>query len=204
MVPEMTREADKEADFYFQARGLRTPAPNSLNTSMRLALDNMRALLYGPAVEDLTAPEQEVLRGSGLDLDKRRTPDPLMMTAAKFAAILESSLTPAEAAQRLDVSPDRLCQLVADRSLYSVRVEGRRFIPVFQFQDPQATRLVPNIGPVNRALDPELHPVEALNWYTTPNSDLFVATEPEVALSPLNWLKAGRSPDTVAGLAKSV
>ena len=41
----MTREALNQADLYFQARGLHAPAPESLTTSLRLALDDMRAVL---------------------------------------------------------------------------------------------------------------------------------------------------------------
>ena len=200
----MTDQALNETDLYFQARGLRAPAPKSLNTSLRLALDNMRAILYSPTVEDLTEPEQVAIRSAGLDIDRRETAEPLMKTAVKFAAILESSLTPAEAARCLDVSPGRLRQLIADRSLFSIRLEARRFVPIFQFQSPEATRLVPNIGPVNRALATDLHPIEVLNWYTTANPDLVSPSAPEVAVSPLAWLKAGAPPGNVVALARAL
>lgn len=200
----MAREAFNQADLYFQAKGLHTPAPESLAASLRLALDDMRSMLFSPSIQELTAAEQEVLQGSGLDVQERKTPDPLLGTAAKFAAILESSLTPAQTAPKLGVSPGRLRQLVADRSLYSLSLDGHRFIPLFQFMDPRATRLVPNIGPVNQALDPTLHPVEVLNWYTTPNPDLFVPSHSDMTLSPLAWLKTGYKPEAVVHLAASI
>jgi hypothetical protein len=200
----MAHQALNETDLYFQARGLRAPAPKSLNTSLHLALDNMRAILYSPTIEDLTEPEQIAIRSAGLDIDRRTTAEPLMKTAVKFAAILESSFTPAEAAMRLNVSPGRLRQLIADHSLFSIRLEARRFVPVFQFQSPEATRLVPNIGLVNRALDLDLHPVEVLNWYTTANPDLVSPSDPGVAVSPLAWLKAGAPPEIVVTLATTL
>ncbi len=200
----MTRETLSETDLYFQARGLRTTAPKSLDASMRRALDTMRAVLYGPTVEDLTSPEQNTLRSAGLDLNERTTPDPLLETAAKYAAILESSLTPTDAAQRMAISPGRLRQLIADRSVYSIRLEGRRFVPIFQFQSPEGTRLVPNIGQVNRALTPDLHPVEVLNWYTTPSADLYIPSQPRASVSPLDWLKGGGNMETLRHLAAHI
>lgn len=198
----MAERALTDSALYFQARGLRTPAPGELSAAMRLALDSMRVALFGRTTEELTGSEQTALRRAGMDLEERSTPDPLMKTAAKFAAVLETSLSPAEAAKRLKMGAGRLRQLIADRSVYSIRLEGRRYIPLFQFQDEAASKLVPNIGPVNRALDPALHPVEVLNWYTGANPDLFLGDDIDATASPLDWLKAGHPLDPVLRLAE--
>jgi hypothetical protein len=198
----MALKATKDSDIYLQARGLRT-SPKALNEALRLALETMPVMLYGETSEELTTAEQAVLRRGGLVLEEQPGPDPLAETAAKFAAIISSSLTTSEAGKRLGQSPGRIRQMIAERSLYSILLEGRRYIPIFQFLE-DGQRLVPNIGRVNAALDPELHPVEVFNWYTQPNPDLFVDDDIEKTVSPLDWLKAGLPVETVVHLAKQL
>lgn len=198
----MAPKATKDSDIYLQARGLRA-SPKALNEALRLALETMPAMLYGETSEELTTAEQAVLRRGGLVLEEQPGPDPLAETAAKFAAIISSSLTTSEVGKRLGQSPGRIRQMIAERSLYSILLEGRRYIPIFQFLE-DGHRLVPNIGRVNAALDPELHPVEVFNWYTRPNPDLFVDEDIEKTVSPLDWLKAGLPVEAVVRLAKQL
>ncbi len=61
----------------------------------------------------------------------------------------------------------------------------------FQLLPQGKRRLIPNITAVNAALDPELHPVAVLNWYTTPNPDLFIENDIDHPVSPLKWFQAG-------------
>jgi hypothetical protein len=189
----------KEDVQYVTARGLRPVSPGELNASLRLALDSMSVILHGETTHDLTEAEQAVLRRGGLVLKEQLGPDPLAETAAKFAAIIESSLSTTEVGKRLRIGPGRIRQMVADRTLFSIRLEGRRYIPILQFVKG---RLVPNIGRVNAALNPELHPVEVFDWYTMPNPDLFDGDDYEQTVSPLDWLKAGNDPEPVVRLAK--
>lgn len=197
----MAVKATRDDALYLQARGLRGTAPKALNEALRLALEDMQATLYGEAEEELTAAEQAVLRRGGLMLEEQPGRDPLADTAVKYAAIIESSLSTSEAGKRLGFGAGRIRQMVADRTLYSILLEGRRYIPVFQFLEGRK-RLVPNIGRVNAVLDPELHPVEVYNWYTTPNPDLFLDDDVERTVSPLGWLKAGNPVAPVVGLAE--
>lgn len=183
--------ARKDEALYFQARGLQAASPKAVNKAMRLALESMQTTLFGSAATELSDMEQSALQRVGIDIEERPTEDTLLTTAAKFAALIETSLTPNEAAKRLQIAAGRLRQLIADRSIYSLLLERRRYIPLFQFQDRQATTLVPQIARVNRALNPELHPVQVLNWFTLPNPDLFLAADADTAISPLTWLKAG-------------
>ena len=184
---------------YVEARGLRPVSPGELNASLRLALDSMSVILHGETTHDLTAAEQAVLQRGGLVLEEQPGPDPLAETAAKFAAIIESSLSTTEVGKRLGTDPGRIRQMVADRTLFSIRLEGRRYVPILQFVKG---RLVPNIGRVNAALNPELHPVEVFDWYTMPNPDLFGGDDYEQMVSPLDWLKAGNDAEPVVRLAK--
>jgi hypothetical protein len=189
----------KEDVQYVTARGLRPVSPGELNASLRLALDSMSVILHGETTHDLTEAEQAVLRRGGLVLKEQLGPDPLAETAAKFAAIIESSLSTTEVGKRLRIGPGRIRQMVADRTLFSIRLEGRRHIPILQFVKGH---LVPNIGRVNAALNPELHPVEVFDWYTMPNPDLFDGDDYEQTVSPRDWLKAGNDPEPVVRLAK--
>ena len=196
-----TATATSEAR-YFSERGLRATAPEALNDALRLALDSMSTTLFGAtAASELTEAEQAALHGVGLDLEDRPNADPLANTAAEFAALIESSLTTSEVGKRLGFGAGRVRQMVADHSLYSILLEGRRYVPIFQFLNPKATRLVPNIGLVNRTLDPSLHPVAVFHWYTHPNPDLYLNDDADVTVSPLDWLKAGYPVASVTKLA---
>ena len=147
----------------------------------------------------LPAAEQAVLREGGLELEPRPGLDPLALTAAKYAAIVECSLSANEAAERLQLAASRVRQSVADRSLYSFPLGGRRRIPEFQFVPDGG--LVPNISSVNRVLRPTLHPVEVFNWLHGNNRDLSADEEEDATVSPLAWLSAGRDVRLAALLA---
>lgn len=148
----------------------------------------------------LPAAEQLVLRAGGLDLEPRPGSDPLALTAVKYAAIVERSLTLNEVAERLRLTGRRVRQLIADRSLYSFLLDGERRIPEFLFLPGGG--LVPHIARVNQALNPTLHPVEVFNWLDGESSDLCLDSEGATAVSPLVWLQAGRDPDLVVLLAR--
>jgi hypothetical protein len=196
-------KANRDDALYLQARGLRVTAPEALNEALRLALENMRTTLYGQAEGELTAAEQAALRRAGMVLEEQPGRDPLADTAVQYAALIESSLSTSEVGKRLGFGAGRVRQMVADRTLYSILLEGRRYIPTFQFLAGRK-RLVPNIGHVNAALDPELHPVEVFTWYTTPNPDLFLDEDIEHTVSPLDWLKAGNPLAPVVRLAEQL
>lgn len=182
------------------SRGLRETDPHVLNNALAAVLDGMERLAYGDAPGGLPAAEQAVLRAGGLDLEPQRGLDPLAMTAVKYAAIVERSLTSREVGERLQLTSGRVRQLIADRSLYSFLMGARRLIPRFQFEPDGG--LVPNIAAVNRALSARLHPVEVFNWLHARNDDLFRDDDLDVTVSPLDWLKAGYDASRVALLAR--
>ena len=130
-----------------------------------------------------------------MGLKPAETTGALAKGKARFAAILEHSLDPNSAAERLGVSPSRIRQKMSERQLYSFVIDGRRRLPAFQFlQD----RLVPNIEAVNQALPEKLHAVAIERWYKTPTAELEAHGEP---LSPLDWLELGRDPEAVVAWA---
>jgi hypothetical protein len=155
---------------YFTSRGLRPTAPEGLNAALRLVLDEMPTMLYGEPTEELTSEEQSE-------------------TAVQYAAIIESSLTTKEAATRMAIPESQVRQMIARRTLYSILLNNRRYIPIFQFEKDGP--LVANITKVNAALSPDLHPVEVYDWFTQPDSDLFVGDDVDATMSPLSWLRSG-------------
>ena len=129
-------------------------------------------MLYGDPMRELTDTEREVLVKGGVRLDAEPQSDSLAATIVQFAALMGTSLTTKEAAQRLGVPESRVRQMVARRTLYSVLLNSRRRIPAFQFA--QGGGLEPNIAKVNAALPEDLHSIEVQAWYTQPHADLFI------------------------------
>lgn len=151
---------------------------------------------------DLTEAEADVLTRGGLDLDPWQDGEEsaLAGTTARYAAILGTSLTTAEAARRLGVDPARVRQRLGERTLYGIRGPKGWRLPAFQFQEDGQ---VPGIEEVLPRLGTHLHPVAVHNFMTRPNVDLFAA-ELDHALSPREWLRAGYPPRAVADLAAAL
>ena len=192
----MTEKAQQEDRLYLQTHGFRC-RPVELNAALVKVIDTMPQTLYGESARELTAAEAEVARSGGLVLEEQDGPDPLAQMAAEYAAILNTSLTTKEAAKRLQLHVTRIRQMLKNRTLYGIYLDGVWHIPVFQFEE-NAPRLVPNITRVNAALDPEDHPVGVLRWYTTPDPDLVVNDNP---VSPLTWLRLGKPVQELVELA---
>ena len=105
---------------YFTVRGLAPTAPETLNSALREVLDAMPTMLYGDPVQELTDTEREVLVKGGVRLHAEPQSDPLAATMIQFAALMSTSLTTKEAAQRLGVPESRVRQMAARRTLYGV------------------------------------------------------------------------------------
>ena len=186
---------------YFQMYGLSAQAPEGLNAALRRAIESMHRTLYAPSREELTPSELALLDRAGVEVEESsRRSDPMLAYVTEFGAILATSLSPAQASERLGgVTAVRVRQMIGERSLYALRLEGRWRIPVFQFRDGG---VVPNIGAVNAALPSTLDPVSVLRWYTRPDPEL-EGPEGEV-LSPLDWLRAGMDPAPLVALARDL
>jgi hypothetical protein len=151
---------------------------------------------------ELTASEIAVLERGGFEPEPLVLDDthPLIKSAAAYAALIGSSLSVAQAASRLHVAGSRVRQRLGERTLYGIKMRSGWRLPLFQFSD-QGT--VPGIDVVLPRLDPMLHPLTVVGWFTTPNPDLTYADDEE-PVTALTWLMAGRSPSPVAELARSV
>ena len=199
-APDILDRLDPADAHYFQQHGLTAQAPELLNESLRQAIGVLERLLYPESNHELTEADLAVLRRGGVTSGEPvPRPDPLAVHAVEFAAILETSLSPAEVAGRLAVSAARVRQTIQSGALFAVRMGGRWRIPRFQFR---GGKLVPNIGVVNAAAPPTLDPVSLERWYRTPDPDL-PGPDGE-AVSPLDWLLAGRDPAPLIAIVREL
>lgn len=196
---------------YLHSHGIRV-APSTLDEMVREAVARLQRTLYRPDPRpDLTESEAEALRRGGFVLEPTElgAEDPLVQTAAEFAALLKESLPTAAAAERLGVDPSRIRQRLTSEppSLYGIRLESGWVVPQFQLNgESPGTQLIPGIPEVVARLDPELHPVSVYRWFTLPCSDLVLEREGEEPrwLSPRDWLRLGLPVQPVAELAANL
>ena len=153
-----------------------------------------------PEIPPVAEPARELadweaaeLTAGGFDLAPTRPgePDPRARTAARYAALLATSLTAPEAARRLGVAPSRIRQRLGAGTLVGVKLDDEWRLPAFQFD---GDRLVPNVGRVVRRLARDAHPLGIANWFDAPDPDLELDGEP---VSPRAWLLSGGDPDAV-------
>jgi hypothetical protein len=177
--------------------------PEELQAMVRYAIVQLQESLYPPDPSaDLTAAEVEALDRGGLDLSPKKDGEesPLARTTARYAALLGTSLTTADAAARLRVEPSRVRQRLAEGTLYGIRSPQGWRLPAFQFQEDGP---LPSVGEVIALLSSHLHPLAVHNFFTLPSADLH-APELDRDLSPREWLQAGYPPQAVAELAAHV
>lgn len=196
----MPASASSPADDWLAHRSLESATPESLNAALRAVLENEPSALYGRAEAELTAAEIEVLRTGGVNFERNVQRDPFEGTAVLFAALIESSLSTPEVAERLGVAANQVRQMIARRTLYSIKLDDRRYVPQFQFR--KNGPLVPNVTRVNPALPPDMHPVEVYEWYTLPEPDLAIGGDGARAVSPIEWLDTGGDPARAIMLAQ--
>jgi CheY-like chemotaxis protein len=146
---------------------------------------------------DLTRDERSVLQSADFPIDGEVNSSPLATRAAKYDAIVASSLTTKQAAKKLGVNASRIRQrlLANPPQLYGIRRDNAWWLPKFQFG---SKGLVPHIAEVIAHLDPQLDPVAVDAWFRTPHVDL---EDGDRTLSPLQWLAEGRKVAAVVQLA---
>jgi hypothetical protein len=168
----------------------------------RLRLRFVRPSLAGDESTILTSSEQAALAGGGVE---NLSDDDLRVVQAQAAmdydALLRTSLTIGEAAERLGVNASRIRQRLAERSLYGLKDGNRWVLPAFQFG---RKGLVPGVGVVVRKLPPGIGAVAVARWFGSPNPDLCTRDEQERALTPLHWLLGGNPPEAAAELAAAL
>lgn len=156
----------------------------------------------------LSAAEEETLHAGGVGGAALKMAPALWAlarkaSADKYEALVNASLTVEQAAARLKVTPSRVRQLLGSSRLYGLKVAGLDWrIPSFQFLGRGG--LIPGIEKVTMRIVPRRVPLLAFyNWLTTPNPDLRTRDEEE-ALSPLDWLQIGESPEEAAALSDAL
>jgi hypothetical protein len=178
----------------------------------KLFRSSARALMANRPLSQLASPASEpsaVLSKAELDAieevglvakpwESDAAHDPLTKTIVDYMALIETSLSTAEAAAMLGVDVSRIRQRIRDRSLLGLEYEGEWRLPRFQFE---RKKVVPGIAEVLAALPPDLNPLDVATWFLQPNIDL-EAGEEKATASPRAWLLRGGSPRTLAQLAR--
>lgn len=132
--------------------------------------------------------------------------DPLTRTIVDHMALVETSLSTAQAAALLGVDVSRVRQRIHAGSLTGFDHEGEWRLPRFQFE---RKNVLPGLAQVLTVLPHDLSPLDLATWFLAPNIDLDAAASSRSAaadtgppLSPRAWLVGGGSPDTVAQIAR--
>lgn len=121
-----------------------------------------------------------------------------LVSARTLEDLLRSSLTLDQAATRLGVSRSRISHRIGGRSLYAISVQGRRYLPSWQFVPgaegdrveplPGLSRLVPVIPKTLHPLAVESFMTSVLDEIgTTPVDFLWTSGEVEVVI---DWMDA--------------
>jgi hypothetical protein len=157
----------------------------------------------GSRASDLSAAEAAALRSVGAFKDE--TPiqvdnDPLIRSQAQYMALLEESLSAAEAAKLLHVDVSRVRQRLRERSLFGIEHEGSWRLPRFQFE---RRLVIPGLAQILKALPPDLFPLDVVDWFLLPDSDLQLDSD-TAPLSPREWLLSGRPIDAVVTMARDL
>jgi hypothetical protein len=203
--------ADANLQAVLQAHGI-TASPRQLAEYLAEAVEAMEEGALIPAARELPEAELEVLRSGGFDVDAgpSEQDDPIARASAAYSALMETALTIKAVAAALGRNESRIRQRLLQRSLYGIRRGRGWLLPLFQFQveERKGTRtvkgVVPGIEQVIPALSPELHPVSVWRWFTSPSTELTDEATPDKAISPRDWLLAGRDPKLVADLARDL
>lgn len=155
----------------------------------------------GRSTTDLSAAEMEALRSVGASKDKlsvRTENDPLIKSQAQYMALLEDSLSAADAAKLLRVDVSRVRQRLRERSLFGVEYEGSWRLPRFQFE---RRLVIPGLAQALKSLPPDLFPLDVVDWFVLPDPDLQLDSD-TAPLSPREWLLSGRPIEAVTTLAR--
>jgi len=111
---------------------------------------------------ELASAELDALRSVGAFTDYvvvGADNDPLIRSQAQYMALLEESLSAAEAAKLLRVDVSRVRQRVRERSLFGLEYEGSWRLPRFQFE---RRLVIPGLAKVLKALPSDLFPLDVV------------------------------------------
>lgn len=151
-----------------------------------------------PATSPLTAAQEDALRAAGSYVTEMppAAQRASTMAAKQHSELIATSLTTKDVAQLLSVTPGRISQRVAAKTLYSLRVGNTLRFPRFQFTEAGE---LPGWKHVCPTLPENVPPISVENLMTRPSPDL---TQQGEQLSPAAWLASGGSPDDVVRLVR--
>ncbi len=116
----------------------------------------------------------------------------------KLEWIIANSLSTAETAALLTSSANTVTRQIRAHVLYGFSINHVWLLPKFQFRGERPIR---NLGLILSALNPDLHPIEVVNWFTRSSVDLVLN---DTSVSPVDWLEAGGDPQVVIAVAQQV
>lgn len=183
------------------------PAPSTVRKLFRSAADALlanrplreAAEASSPSAGSLSEGELAALRKVGLvtrPWTGGDAEDPLTRTIVDYMALIETSLTAAQAAAMIGIDVSRVRQRLRERTLFGIEYEGEWRLPRFQFE---RKKVLPGLNEVLPALPLQINPLDVVVWFLEPNDDLEATPLP---LSPRAWLLCGGAPATVAALAR--
>jgi hypothetical protein len=156
-----------------------------------------------PPAQEISATELAALKSVGAVRDEAAISadnDPLIQSQAQYMALLEESLSAADAAKLLRVDVTRVRQRLRERSLFGLEYEGTWRLPRFQFE---RRLVIPGLAQVLQVLPADLFPLDTVDWFLLPEPDLQLDSD-AIPLSPRQWLVSGRSIDAVVSLARDL
>jgi len=178
---------------------------NRFRASAQALLQNrpLRAVSSLATQPSSTLSKSELQALQAIDLSTQPWPaerpdDPLSQSIVDYVALVETSLTAAEAARLLGVDVSRIRQRLRQRSLFGVEYEGEWRLPRFQFE---RKNVLPGLAPVLASFPADVNALDVAEWFLSPNPDLEV-DDREQLLSPRKWLLRGLPPERVAELAR--
>jgi hypothetical protein len=128
------------------------------------------------AMEYLAEHGGEEARAALAHYDPARVAHTQTLTAAQdLEHLLRSSLSIEDAAAALRVSRSRISHRLKAQSIYAFTVQGRRYVPSWQFRIPTGggkAEVIPGLAQVVPAIPRDLHPLALEAFMTTPLPDL--------------------------------
>ena len=121
-------------------------------------------------------------------------------TQAAYQQLLSNSLSVIEAAALVGLTTDEIRMQAHARLLYGIPSGEAWRLPRFQFANGQP---LPGLSAVLAAIGYGAHPLEVFQWFTLPNPAR-VMDEDRRAVSPVEWLTAGRPVEDVVKLADTI
>jgi hypothetical protein len=145
------------------------------------------AISYLARKSAVIIPDSAVIDPPAVELGER--------TRRKMERLVAESLTPQAVAEMLTSTATAVVRQLRSRTLYGFCVDRKWRVPRFQFH---RGLVVPGLESVLPKLDRNLHPIQVVNWFTLPNSDLWIDDE---TVAPIKWLQSGGDAGKVAELA---